>query len=401
MYSEDVLRYASRALIAHGARSWLTLLAVALGTAAVVSLSAVGEGARRYVQDQLAELGTHLLIVIPGRNETTGGPPPMLGETPRDLTLVDALALLRSPHIARIAPVSMGAAPVSAGSLTREVSVLGSTAEFFAIRHLRLAGGRILPPGDPERGRAVIILGETLASELFGGAHPIGRFVRVGDRRFRVIGLLASSGVSLGTDLADLAVIPVATAQQLFDNPGLFRILVEARRRQGLDAAKADILSIIRDRHDGDDDVTVIAQDAMLGTFDEILRALTLAAAGIAGVSLVVAGVLIMNVMLVAVSQRTAEIGLLKALGAGSGQVTALFLTEAVLLAGSGTLLGIGLAFAGISLFNHQYPEFPLPVPAWAPLLAAGVSLGTGLVFGLLPARRAARMDPVRALAGR
>jgi putative ABC transport system permease protein len=401
MRAEDTVVSAAHALTAHATRSWLTLLAVALGSAAVVLLSSLGEGARRYVLDEFTQLGTHLLIVLPGRNETAGGAPPLLGETPRDLTLQDALALLRSVHVEQVAPISIGEAPVSAGSLEREVTILGTTAEFLDVRHLDMAAGRFLPPGDPERAAPFAVLGQTLATELFASANPVGQRIRIGDRRFRVIGLLSAGGVSLGSNLADLAVIPVSAAQALFDNPALFRVLVQARGRASLDTAADDIRAIIRQRHEGEDDVTVITQDALLGTFDRILGALTLGVAGIAAISLAVAGVLIMNVMLVSVSQRTAEVGLLKALGARERDVMGLFLTEALLLAGAGTLAGITLAYAGVALFNANVDAFRLAVPPWAPLAAAGVSITTGLVFGLLPALRAARLDPVTALSGR
>jgi putative ABC transport system permease protein len=327
--------------------------------------------------------------------------PPLLGETPRDLTLEDAQAMLRSRYVERVAPVSVGAAEVSVGALSREVTILGATADYIHVRRLELAAGRFLPAGDPARAVPVAVIGQTLAEELFRGANPIGQRLRIGDRRFRVIGLLAAGGVSLGSNLADLALIPVASAQALFDNPGLFRVLVQAGRRESLDAAADDVRRIIRERHEGEDDVTVITQDALLGTFDRILGALTLAVAGIAAISLAVAGVLIMNVMLVSVSQRTAEVGLLKALGARQRDVLGLFLTEALLLAATGTAAGIALAYVGVWIFNAYVPAFRLVVPAWAPLAAAAVSVGAGLLFGLLPARRAARLDPVRALAGK
>jgi putative ABC transport system permease protein len=247
----------------------------------------------------------------------------------------------------------------------------------------------------------VVVLGDTLARELFGNRPALGQWVRIADRRFRVIGTLASTGLSLGVDLGDLALVPVASAQALFDTPALFRILVQARGRGALEPARERVLEIIRERHEGEDDVTIITQDAMLATFDKILNALTLAVSGIAAISLMVAGVLIMNVMLVAVAQRTGEIGLLKALGAAERQILGLFLTEALLLAGAGTLAGLATAGGGVYLFNAQVDAFQLVVPLWAPVAAAGVALATGLLFGLLPALRAARLDPVAALAGR
>ncbi|NKN32200.1 ABC transporter permease [Marichromatium bheemlicum] len=401
MRPRDTLTMALRALVAHRARSALTLLAVALGCAAVVTLSGIGEGARRFVLDEFSQLGTRLLIVVPGRNETTGGAPPLLGETPRDLTLDDALALLRAPGVARVAPVAMGEAPVSTGALAREVGILGTTADYLAIRELALAAGRFLPAAAPERATPVAVLGATLARELFGTANPLGRRIRIADRRFRVIGVLAGSGVSLGTDMADLALIPVASAQAVFDNPGLFRVLVQGRVGADLAVTAEQIRAVVRDRHEGEDDVTVITQDALLGTFDQILSTLTLAVAAIAAISLVVAGVLIMNVMLVSVSQRSAEVGLLKALGASAAQVRALFLTEALMLGALGSLTGLGCGHALLWAIDRQLAGFTLAAPPWASLAAVLTALGSALVFGLLPARRAARLDPVAALDGR
>ena len=401
MRLRDTLGFALSSLTSHRSRTWLTLLAVALGSAAVVLLSALGQGARAYVEGEFTQLGTHLLIIFPGRNETTGGPPPLLGETARDLTLDDALALARAPGVTRVAPLAVGSAPVSAGGLEREVNVLGSTADFLEVRHLTLGQGRFLPQADPHRARGVAVLGPTLARELFGHRSAVGEWVRIGQRRFRVIGVLADSGQSLGDSLDDLAIIPVASAQTLFNAPGLFRILAETRDREALQRAQGAVRDIIRERHEGEDDVTVITQDAVLATFDKILKALTLAVAGIGAISLAVAGVLIMNVMLVSVAQRTPEVGLLKALGAARGQVRALFLVEALLLGGGGTLVGLALAFGTVQLVNAWFDDFRLVVPAWAPMAAAVVSLGSGLIFGLLPALRAARLDPVRALTGR
>jgi putative ABC transport system permease protein len=310
MKSGDVIKFSWKALSGYPTRTLLMILAMAIGVASVILLTALGESARRFVTDEFTSLGTYLLIVLPGRSETTGGPPPLLGETPRDLTLEDALSLTRSSTIRRMAPITVGSAPVSWKHRDREVSVLGSTAELFEIRHLSMAQGRFIPAGDPSRGLAVCVMGYKLKKELFGNQSPLGEWVRIGDRRFRVIGVLAKKGQSLGLDMGDVVVVPVASAQALFNTSALFRILVQANGREAIPKAKKAVLATIRERHEGEDDVTVITQDALLSTFDRILVAMTLSVAGIAAISLSVAGILIMNVMLIAVSQRTTEIGL-------------------------------------------------------------------------------------------
>jgi len=397
----DLLRYSGRASSGYPARTLLMLLAMAIGVASVVLLTSLGEGARRYVTNEFISLGTHLLIVLPGRSETTGGPPPLLGETPRDLTLEDALALGKSSAIHRIAPIAVGSAPVSWKQRDREVTILGSTSDLFEIRSLSMAQGKFIPEGDPTRGSAVCVVGYKLRKELFGNQNALGAWVRIGDRRFQVIGVLAKKGQSLGLDMGDVVVVPVASAQNLFNTSALFRIMVQAKGRDAIAKAKSAILDIIRERHEGEDDITVVTQDALLSTFDRIFKALTLGVAGIAGISLAVAGILIMNVMLIAVSQRTAEIGLLKAIGAPRGQVLRLFLAESALLSLVGASLGMVLAFVGTWVLLRMFPTFPISVSLWALCAATVVSVATGLIFGVLPARRAARLDPVQALSRR
>jgi putative ABC transport system permease protein len=215
-----------------------------------------------------------------------------------------------------------------------------------------------------------------------------------------VIGVLGSEGRSIGVDLDDMAVVPVAAAQALFDTTSLFRILVEARGEEVIELARRTVRATIRERHEGEDDVTVITQDAVVSTFDRIFRALTLTVGGVAAISLVVAGILIMNVMLVAVSQRTAEIGLLKSLGASRRTVLRIFLAEAGLLGLVGALAGVGTGYAAVAASVRIYPVLPLAPPPWAVAAAVAVALITGLVFGVLPARRAAALDPVLALSG-
>lgn len=397
----ETIRFCFRSLAGYPLRTGLMLLAMAIGVAAVIVLTSLGEGARRYVKDQFTSLGTHLLIVLPGRSETVGGPPPLLGQIPRDLTVADAMALYRSHAVRKVAPIMVGSAPVNRNALTREAVVLGSTAELYDVRNLTMAQGRFLPNREVRRAEAICVLGYKLKNELFGNRSPLGRFVRIGGRRFRVVGILAERGQSLGLDISDVVIIPVASAQAIFNSSSLFRILIQARSRDAVPGAKASVLEIIRTRHDGEDDVTVITQDAMLATFDRILRALTLALAGIAAISLVVAGILIMNVMLIAVSQRTAEIGLLKAIGTPERQVQHLFLFEAAMLSAVGAAVGIILSAGGVELLKWLFPVFPVAVPYWSPVAAIGVALVTGVVFGVLPARQAAHLDSVTALSRR
>ncbi len=397
----DIIRFALRASTGYPTRTLLMLLAMAIGAGSVVMLSTLGDGARSYVINQFSSLGSNLLIVLPGRSETVGGPPPLLGVTPRDLTVDDALALLRSANIRYVAPIALGAAPVSWGSLQREVTILGSTPHLMQIRQLTMAGGRFLPERDINRASAVCVLGYKIKEELFGNGSALGEAVRIGDRRFQVIGVLAKKGQSVGLDMGDIVVIPVASAQSLFNSASLFRIMIEARDRDALTRAKKTISKIIRERHDGEDDVTVISQDAVLATFDRIFTAMTLTVTGIGAISISVAGILIMNVMLIAVSQRRSEVGLLKAIGAPSSQIISLFLAESAFLSMIGAALGLLLSAAAIWVIARLFPEFPLSIPLWSLAAAVTISIVTGLVFGVLPAMRAARLDPVLSLSRR
>lgn len=397
----DIIRFAIQALVGYPTRTLLMLLAMAIGVGSVVVLSTLGDGARNYVIGQFSSLGSNLLIVLPGRSETVGGPPPLLGITPRDLTLDDAAALLRSTNIRYVAPILLGAAPVSRGVLEREVTIIGSTPHLLPIRQLKMAAGRFLPEGDATRAASVCILGFKIKQELFGSTSALGETVRIGDWRFQVVGVLAKKGQSVGMDMGDIVIIPVASAQALFNSASLFRIMIEANDRDSLSRAKDAVVKIIRERHDGEDDVTVISQDAVLATFDRIFKTLTLTVTGIGGISIAVAGILIMNVMLIAVSQRRAEVGLLKAIGAPSGQIIVLFLAESAILSIMGTALGLLLAAAGTWGIEQAFPDFPLNVPLWSLFAAVIISVTTGLVFGVLPAMRAARLDPVLSLSRR
>jgi putative ABC transport system permease protein len=395
----EVLRFAFGALSGHRLRTGLSLVGVAIGVAAVVMLTALGEGARIYVVDQFASLGTNLLVVLPGRTETTGSFG--IGGVPNDLTLEDMQAVARNITEARlVAPMSMGTEEVSHGDRSRQVALLGTTREYQELRELTLASGDFLPPDELFRGASVVVLGHLAARELFPHTDPMGQIVRIGGFRMRVIGVLAKQGTKFGFDFDDIAVVPVATGMRMLNRSSLFRILVQVNSHADLDRARDSVRELITERH-REEDITVITQDALVSTFSGILATLTLVVGAIGAISLTVAGIGIMNVMLVSVSERTREIGLLKAVGVGRTQILTVFLTEAALLSTSGGIVGLAIGWGAVRLAVGLFPTLPASPPQWAVVTAFAVSVGVGILFGLLPARQATRLDPVTALSHR
>ncbi|WP_153132562.1 ABC transporter permease [Dechloromonas hortensis] len=395
----DTLRFARDAATGYPMRTTLSVLAMSIGVAAVVVLTALGDGARRYVVGQFSSIGTNLVIVLPGRSGTGGfNPANAITTTPRDLSVDDAASLQRVPAVKRVAPLAVGTSEISFGGRLREVMVAGSTSDFIPIRNFELAQGQGLPEEDWNRGSSVAVIGSKIREEMFGSEPAVGQLIRVGDRRLRVVGVLKSVGQGLGMNTDELVIVPVSLAQAMFNSNTLFRILVEAKSREAIPDAKEQVMNLIKQRHRGEEDVTVITQDAVLATFDKLLGALTLGVAGIAAISLAVAGILVMNVMLVAVTQRTGEIGLLKALGATARTIRLAFLAEAAMLSAVGALVGYLLGQLGAFALRQAFPVFPAYPPDWAVIAGLGTALGTGLLFGVMPARRAARLDPVQAL---
>jgi len=395
----ELLTFAIGALRGHRLRTALSVAGVAVGIAAVVALTALGEGARQYVVQEFSSLGTNLLIVIPGKVETTGMLP--FGGTTNDLTLDDFRAVsARIPLVKVAAPLATGTEEVRAEGRSRSVAVFGTTAELARVRRLQVGSGRFLAEGDPERGGSEVVLGIKVANELFGAKSPLGANIRIGEWRFRVVGVLASRGRSLGFDFDDMVYIPVKTSMRMFNRSSLFRILIEVGDEANLEPGKRAVIDLLTARHRVED-VTVITQDAVVSTFNSVFGVLTLALVGIASVSLSVAGVGIMNVMLVAVAERRHEIGLLKALGASTRQVLAVFMAEATVLSTLGGAVGLAVGWLAVAAFVQVYPTFPAAPPSWAVAASLAVSIGVGVVFGVVPARRAARLDPVQALVGR
>jgi putative ABC transport system permease protein len=402
MRTSDLIRFARDAATGNPLRTSLLVLAMAIGVAAVVVLTALGDGARRYVMNEFSSLGSNLVIVLPGRSQTGGfSPGNAITNTTRDLTIDDAKAVQRASAVVRVAPLVVGTSEISAGGKLREVMVAGTVSQYREVRNMSLTQGRFLAAGDWGSGASEVVIGAKVRDEIFGTTPALGQLVRLGDRRFRIVGVLAASGQGLGMNTDELVFVPVSIAQAMFNTNTLFRILVEANGRSAIEAAKLQVADIIRLRHEGEQDVTVITQDAVLATFDKLLGTLTLGVAGIAAISLAVAGILVMNVMLVSVSQRTAEIGLLKALGATGAGIRMLFLIEAIMLSIAGALLGYVLGQFAAAVIRQLYPAFPAYPPDWAVFAGLTTALVTGILFGVMPARRAAQLDPVRALSKR
>jgi putative ABC transport system permease protein len=396
----ELWRLSGSALRAHKVRTRMTMAAVAIGVAAVLLLTSLGETARGYVLEQFGAIGSNLLIVTPGKVETSGGPP-MAAAGTRDLTISDAEALRRQiPGVIDMAPISVGAMEASAGGRSRSTIIIGTTSRFIPLRRLRVAAGSNLPDVDPDQPVQACMVGAEISRELFGDASPLGKVLRLGEYRFRVVGVVGTEGQSINVNFDEVILAPVANVQRMINREGLFRVLLQMRSFEGIEAAKERVRDVLTHRH-RQEDFTIITQQAVVDSLGDILDMLTMALTAIAAISLLVAGIGIMNVMLITVAERTPEIGLMKAVGATSGQVLAMFVAEAAVLALVGGAIGVGIGVVAMQVLGAAVPELPATTPVWAIEAALGVALGTGVIFGTLPAAKAARMHPVEALRSR
>jgi putative ABC transport system permease protein len=394
---KDQLHFNLASLLRQRFRTLMQLIAMGIGVFSVVLLTGLGEAGRQFVMAEFSVLGKDIVIVLPGRKETSGGMPPLTGGI-RDITLQDAQALARIRNVASVAPIVVGKLEASFSARSREALILGASHDFIQMRQLSLSQGQSLPQIDLDQVRPVCLIGHELKRELFAAEPALGQWLKLADSRCRIIGILANSGTGLGFDMNTAVIVPVATSLQLFDTQGLFRIMVEVRSLASMTSLIKDIEEVMQERHEGELDVTVITPASLLSAFDDILAVISLAISAIGGISLFVAGVLVMNMTLISISQRTAEIGLLKAIGASSKEVRRLFIAEALILCFVGALLGIICAEILLWLVQLQWPEFSFSAPWWASLLALVVALGCGAIFSWLPAQRAANLPPVEAL---
>jgi putative ABC transport system permease protein len=393
----DLIRLALGAVLGHRLRSGLSMLGIGIGIASVILLTSIGEGTRRYMVGLFTQFGTNMMQITPGKSETRGIPG-ALGGTTRKVTIDDALALERLPGVEEIVPVAFGSARVEANGRGRSVFIYGVTPNIPRAWKFEVRQGSFWPPGDPSRGVQLAVLGPKLKRELFGESSALGQFVRIGGTRFRVTGVMASKGQFLGFDIDDAAYVPVANALKLFNLGELNEIDIVYGHAGLSGQVEREVRRVVMERHGGEEDFTVTTQAAMLSVFDNVMSMITLAVGAIAGISLLVGAIGILTMMWIAVGERTAEIGLARAIGATRRQVQTLFLLEASALATAGGALGV-LAGLGIAaLLRLAVPGLPVHTPLLFVALAVGVSVGTGLLSGLLPARRAARLDPIEAL---
>ena len=387
----EAWRVALTALRANGLRSALTAIGVVVGVAAVVVLVAIGTGAKQEVEAQVEGLGSNLLIVVPGKVSFSSAP------TVSRLQLddVDAVTRIVGDRRRVAATVSSGET-VRAGSASDFTSVLGVLETTPTVFVRALDRGTYLTRSDVSTRRRVAVLGHGVAVRLFGERDPVGAQVSVAGVRFRVVGVFAPLGQSLGVDRDDEVHIPITTAHRLFGTTRVDGIAVKAPDRAAVSRLGSRVVAELSRRHPGTE-FSAVTQEQILGVLGDILGVLTGVLAAIAGISLLVAGVGVSNIMLVSVRERTREIGLRKAVGARPRDIGVQFLLEAVLLTGAGGLLGTGIGI-GAALLAAALSPVPAAVTWWAVALAFGVSVTVGVVFGVVPAQRAGRLDPVVAL---
>lgn len=392
----DLIRLALGAVVSHRLRSGLSMLGVGIGIASVILLTSIGEGTRLYMVGMFTQFGTNLMSVHPGKSETTGIPG-ALGGTTRKLTIDDALAIGRIPGVEEVVPLAFGGARVEAGGRGRSVIVYGVTPNVPRTWRFQVRQGSFWPAGDPNRGAQFAVLGPTLKRELFGEGNALGQFVRIGSGRFRVTGVMASKGQFLGIDIDDAVYIPTVSAMKIFNLSELAEIDILYAHAGLSETVEREVGRVLTARH-GEEDFTVTTQAAMLSVFDNVMNVITMAVGAIAGISLLVGAIGILTMMWIAVGERTAEIGLARAIGATRRQIHGLFLTEAAALATAGGILGVMAGMGIAALLRLAVPGLPVHTPMVFVLMAVAVSVGTGLLSGLLPARRAAALDPIEAL---
>jgi putative ABC transport system permease protein len=392
----DLIRLSFGAILAHRLRSALTVLGILVGITAVVLLTSIGEGVRVFVLAEFTQFGTHIMAVVPGKVNTFGASGATIS-TVRPLSLEDADALGRLEGIEAVVPVIQGNAAVEYGARARRTMLLGVGPAVPELWTVDVAIGRFLPEDDYRAARPFAVLGAKMREELFGAANPLGERVRIGGESYRIVGVMESKGQMLGFDMDDTVFIPIAKSIEMFDRQSVMEIDLRYSETVAVESIEREVKRLMIARH-GSEDFTIITQNQMLEVLDKVLNVITMGVAAIGGISLIVGAVGILTIMTIAVTERTAEIGLLRALGARRAHVLRLFLGEALVLGAAGGLLGIGVAFGIGHLLGIVLPGLPVET-AWRYIaLALVLSTLIGLAAGIAPALRAAAMHPLDAL---
>jgi putative ABC transport system permease protein len=395
MNFRDSSRWIFRALWIQRTRTFLTIVGFSIGIAAMVILSALGEGLRVFVLNEFTQFGSHIIAVNPGKTETFGISG--LLNTTRPLSLSDATAISQMSNVEEVVPLVMGNAKVKFHQRARYTDVAGVGGAADKAWKLEIAQGKFLPKDDLQRARALVVLGNKVKDELFAGVNPVGSFVRIGSERFRVVGVVAPKGEFLGTDLDDMVFIPAGKGMQLFNRQSLMEIDIFFNPRSTSEAMADRISQLLIERH-GFEDFTLTTQDQVLVTMDNILSILTFAGAGLGAISLLVGAVGITTILMITVTERTAEVGLLRALGGTTQTVRMLFLGEALVLGLIGGVCGVLLVAFLLLLIYLFVPALPVALSPTIVLGALGISMLIGLLAGSQPAASAAKMTPIDAL---
>ena len=395
-------KMATKTLLSNKLRSALTMLGIVIGNASVIAMVGIGQGAQKFVAQQFESLGTNVLFVIPGNRDAQR----TTVDLPKTLVLEDARAIATQvPTVAKVAPQLQSRELVTYRNKNTYSSIVGTSPEYTAVRNFNPERGRFFTQLDIKRNNQVVALGSDLAKRLFVNQDPIGKYVRIKDVRFLVIGVMESKGSVLGTNYDDSALLPITTMASRIvgeNSPygvSLTFISISAKSDASVEAAQFQIQNLLRLRHKitREDDFSVQSLKDVLEIAGTVTSALTVMLAAIAGISLLVGGIGVMNIMLVSVTERTQEIGLRKALGATQHDVLIQFLIEAVMLSAAGGIVGTALGVGGILLIGAFTP-FQAGISPVAIALAVSISGGIGVVFGVVPARRAAQLDPIVAL---
>lgn len=392
----DLLRLTTSTFVVYRMRSFLTGLGIAIGVAAVILLTSIGEGLHQYLLDEFSQFGTNIVTIQPGKAQTHGANTGIFG-TIKPLTVEDAESLRKVAFVEFVNPAVQGNAEIRVDGKSRRVMVYGCGPDVPRAFKMAVQSGQFLPDDDAGSARNFVVIGSTVRSELFAGRNPLGEYMRIGGERYRVIGIMESKGQTLGVDMDDMVYIPAARALEMFNRTGLFEINVNYQPSADVNKIVKDITAVLSARH-GREDFTVITQEQALEVMNSVLGVITFAVAAIGAISLLVGGVGILTIMTMAVTERTGEIGLLRALGARKQQVLMLFLGEAILLSAAGGIAGLLMGMSLAQFLHLLMPSLPVQIPVFFAVLAEATAIFIGLAAGVMPARRAANLDPVEAL---